>query len=145
MDPDLVMATADRVVVTAGTAVRVPVQVINPADHPVVAVGAVARVPAGMVIPVAVAGDISRVQAQAARAAATCARTAISVMAVTVVRAAVIADSRTQKRRSQERRFFSVSASSYKKAVDHPRSILRQIRQRMPSLPRFFEMRIDHC
>jgi len=104
-DPDLVTATADRVVVTAGTAVRVPVQVINPADHPV-AVVAVARVPAGTVIPVAVAWDISRVQAQAARAAATCARTAISVTAVMVGRAAVIADSRTQKRRSQERRFF---------------------------------------
>jgi len=104
-DPDLVTATADLAVVTAGTADLVPVQVINRVVPQVVAVVAVDLVPAGTAIPVAVAGDISQAQAQAARAAATCARTVISVTAAMVARAAVIADSRTQKRRSQERRF----------------------------------------
>lgn len=120
MDPGLVTATADLAVVTAGTADLALAPAINPADHPVAAEVAVVRVPAGTVIPEAVAGDISRAQAQAAQAAATCARMAISVTAAMVGRAAGIADSQTQKRRSQERRFCFI------RLIFMPGNILRE-------------------
>jgi hypothetical protein len=96
MDPGLVTATVDLAVVTAGTADLAPAPAINPADHPVVAAAGVVRVPAGTAIPEAEAGT-SQAQGQAGRAAATCAKTAISVTAAMVGRAVGIADSRTQK------------------------------------------------
>lgn len=106
MDPDPVTAAVDLVAIMAGTAVRGPALAINPVVPRVAAVEAVDRVPAGTAIPEAVAAvDINPVQAQAARAAVTCVRTAISVMAAMVGRAGEIANGRTQKRRSQERRF----------------------------------------
>jgi hypothetical protein len=73
--------------VRAGMAVRGQAPVINLADHPVAAGEAQVRVPVGTAIRVEGAVDINQAQAQAARVAATCARTAISGMAAMVGRA----------------------------------------------------------
>ena len=92
-DPGPVTAAVDLAAIMAGMADRGPAPVINQVGHLVVAVVGVGHVRVGMVIPGAVAAvDINKVRAQVARAAATCARMAISVTAAMVGQAAVIAN-----------------------------------------------------
>jgi len=91
MDPGPVTAAVDLAAIMAGMAARGRAPVINQVDHPEEVAAVAVHGLAGTAIPVA-AVDINKVRAQVARAAATCARTAISVTAAMVGRAAAIAN-----------------------------------------------------
>jgi hypothetical protein len=94
MDPGPVTAAVDLAAIMAGMAARGRAPVINPDDHPEEVAAVAVHALAGTAIPVAAvaAVDINKVRAQVARAAATCARTAISVTAAMVGQAAAIAN-----------------------------------------------------